>query len=132
MGSEIILYQNDKMILYYGDATYASGSPGFSQSSTVNITHSQVASWRGYSGQSQDGIWTKGYNGVVSLMSPIAAELGGVSGPTTGQQGVQNPDFLYEGNLKIVSPDANGKGYKMWFVTTVSGSASRVYLRLDD
>jgi hypothetical protein len=125
MGSEIILYQNSKMVAYFGDATYTSGSPGFSQSSTVNITHSQVASWRGYSGQSTDGIWTKGHNGVVSLMSPIAAELGGTNGlGTVGAQGIQNPDFLYEGNLQILG--GGGSGYKMWFVTTVAGVANCV------
>ena len=123
-GANLTLYQNNIKAYYFLDSTYPSGSPGFSQQSTVNITHSQVASWRGYSGQSQDGIWTKGYNGVSTLLVPIASELGGTNGlGSLGSQGVQNPFFIYEGNPQIYT---SGNVYKAWFVTTVSGNANGV------
>src|SRR6266481_2032564 len=62
-GACISLYQNGKRILYFYDATYAAGSPGFLQFSSVNITHTQVSSWRGYNVIQQDGIWQK--QGIV-------------------------------------------------------------------
>src|SRR5215469_3792659 len=55
-GSVMTVYQNGLRISYVGDATYPSGGgPGFLQTSSVAVTHLQVASWRGYSSQQQDG-----------------------------------------------------------------------------
>jgi hypothetical protein len=117
-GSLISLWQNSSMVYYWWDATYTAGVPGFSQKSTVATTHCQVGSWRGYSGQSQDGIWQHGDDtGLATLFAPIASELGhGI----TGVQGVQNPYFLYEGNPHIL---AGPEVYKIYFMSSSGGNS---------
>lgn len=71
IGSCLLLYQNGTRIAYTGDATYTSGFPGFAVSTTTNVTHVQVASWRGYSIQQADGVWTK----QACVLPASAAEL---------------------------------------------------------
>ena len=113
-GSAFVLYQNSSECCFFGDATYTGGCPGFSQASTVGITHTQVASWRGYSGVTQNGIWTK--QGI--MFSAIASEL------TGSVRGIQNPDFLYETGPLILT--GTNPVYKMWFVGSQSGSATGI------
>jgi len=102
-GSFIVVYQNGNMVMRYADATYTSGSPGFSQSSTASVSASQVGSWRGYSAVQQDGIWQK--QGTVAGLAPLAGDI------ATGAGGLANATMLYEGNAQILS----GTVYKMWF-----------------
>lgn len=102
-GCCITLYKNGQLICYANDATYTSGTPGFGQYTTVNVTHTQVFAWRGYSIAQQDGIWTK--QGIT--LPAIVSEL-----PGSGQQGTQNLWIVQEGNPKILS---GSSVYKMWF-----------------
>ena len=113
-GPLLSLYLNGKYIFSFWDLTYTSGNPGFCQESTVNITHVQVASWRGYNLIQQDGIWTK----QGTWFSPVASELGGTT------QGIQNPWIILEGSPQILT--GSNPVYKMWFITAVSGSAFNV------
>lgn len=111
-GSQLTLYQNDLLVYAFADATYTSGSPGFSQSSSVAIAHTQVAAWRGYSTVQQDGIWQR--NGQI-LLSPIAGELGG------NIQGIQGCWWLFETGPVVLT--GSNPVYKMWFVA-VNGSGA--------
>jgi hypothetical protein len=103
-GSVIILYQNGKRIAYAADDTYTNGSPGFSQFSSTDITHTKGLSWRGYGMLQQDGIWTK--QGVIL---PLAAADIASSG--FGRWNVSN--ILFEGNAQLLS----GTVFKMWFMS---------------
>jgi hypothetical protein len=98
-GAVISLYQNGKPRLWFGDATYTSGSPGYIQFTSVNITHTKCLSWRGYNAVQQDGIWSK--QGIV--IPALSGDL---------QRGTDTCSMiLYEGNAQILS----GTVYKMWF-----------------
>ena len=101
-GACLSVYQNGKRILFNFDTTYTSGSPGFFQFSSTNITHTQVASWRGYSAVQQDGIWQK--QGIV--IPAIASDT-----LASGIGAWINSNILYEGNAQVLS----GNVYKMWF-----------------
>jgi hypothetical protein len=100
-GSVLITYQNGKRIRYDSDTTYTGGSPGFSQYSTTNITHTNVGSWRGYSLVQQDGVWQK--QGIT--IPAIAADYA-----SSGYGLYQNSKIFYEGNAHILS----GTVYKTW------------------
>jgi hypothetical protein len=103
-GSCISVWQNQKRIVYVADTAYPSGgSPGFGVYSTVNITHSQVSSWRGYSAIQQDGIWQK--QGIIIPASTSDLTVS----PATGAW--INSAILHEGNAQLLS----GTVYKMWF-----------------
>lgn len=102
-GCCLTVYQNSTFVFYGNDATYTSGTPGFGQYSTVSITHTQVASWRGYSAVQQDGIWQK--QGIV--LPAIASEL-----VQTDQRGTQNLWIIQDTNPQIL---AGPTVYKMWF-----------------
>lgn len=110
-GACLSLYQNFKRIVWWYDATYTSGSPGFLQFGAT-IAASQLASWRGYGAIQQDGIWQK--RGIV--VPALAAEL---------PLGVSEPTIIYEGNPQVL---AGSKVYKMWANTNGSGSPGTVYL----
>jgi hypothetical protein len=113
-GASLIAYQNGTPIVRYADVTYTSGTPGFRQYSTVNVTHSQVASWRGYSVVQQDGIWQK--QGIIN--PPIAADI------TAGAGGMGNAAVLFEGNAQILS----GTVFKMLVgVGAPYGNANTIY-----
>lgn len=105
-GAGLFFYQNGNLIAFWPDATITSGTPGFYQSSSVNISHVGVASFRGYSAISQDGIWQK--QGVVLV--PVAADIN--TGVTTGNSGTANASrVLFEGNAQLIS----GAVFKIWF-----------------
>lgn len=111
-GSVLCLYQNYNLIAYTTDSAYTSGSPGFGGSSTVNVTHSQVLSWRGYSGIQQDGIWAK--QGIV--LPVLAGDI------ANSGFGIQQPFILQDNNPIILT--GNTSVYKMWFTSggTVAGN----------
>jgi hypothetical protein len=102
-GCCLTIYQNGKFIFYGNDATYPTGAPGFGQYSTVNITHTQIAAWRGYNAIQQDGIWTK--QGIV--LPAIASEL-----TAADQRGTQNLWIFQDSNPQILG---GSLVYKMWF-----------------
>ena len=110
-GSCLTLYQNNTFVGYHYDATYPSGTPGYSQESTTTLPTSQVFSWRGYNAVQQDGIWTK--RGIAIPAS--AADLA-----VAGQSGPQNGSIIYEGNAQILS----GTVYKMWFAAFFNGGTN--------
>ena len=103
-GSALSVYQNYKRVFYFYDATWTSGSPGFGQyTASATLSHTQIASWRGYSAVQQDGIWQK--QGIV--IPALAGDL-----PSSGTQGTFiTTKILYEGNAQILS----GTVYKIWF-----------------
>src|SRR5579859_1786783 len=109
-GASISVYQNGKQVIFAYDPTYTSGYPGYAQYSSVNVAHTQVASWRGYNCIQQNGVWQK--QGVI--IPAIAADLA-TSGPGTSN----NSQILFEGNAQILS----GTVYKMLF----SGGSSIYY-----
>lgn len=94
-GASLALYQNNKPLIYAWDTTYPAGAPGYSQYSTVNVAHTLVASWSGYSGVQQDGIWTK--KGV------LLPALSSFAGNDVFANGTQNPCIIVEGEAKILS-----------------------------
>lgn len=110
-GGLLTLYQNGNRILYVADTTYTSGSPGFYQASSVNITHTQVGSWRGYNAIQQDGIWQK--KGIV---------FNGVSGSFPIGP-VDNSVVLHEGNAQILS----GTVYKTWFSDGPQSGSAKIW-----
>ena len=107
-GAVISLYQNGKFLGFGYDATYTTGYPGFQQSTTVNVTHNKVFSWRGYSTVQVDGVWTKQGVVIPALAADVAASYG-----------VASPYILYEGNAQILS----GTVYKAW----LSSLAGMIY-----
>lgn len=109
-GSFLGLYQNGTRIGYFYDTTFTGGSPGFGQIAASSLANNKVYSWRGYSAQQQDGIWTK-----KQIVLP--AILGDLNGSPAGQ-GIQAGSVLYEGNAQILS----GTVFKMWPWNVVSGS----------
>jgi hypothetical protein len=113
IGSALVVYQNYKQVLRWMDATYVSGSPGMGGSSTINVTHSQVGSWRGYNDIQQDGIWQK--QGVI--LAPLAGDF------TTGSGGIANATMLVEGNAQILS----GTVFKLWFSAGGPGAETNSY-----
>jgi hypothetical protein len=115
-GACISLYQNWIRVAYWYDATYTSGNPGFGQTTGTNITHTQVASWRGYSAVQQDGIWQK--QGIV--IAANATDL--VPSGSTVFGAFQNTAILYESNAQILS----GTVYKTWF-SSGTGSTANIY-----
>jgi hypothetical protein len=108
-GQVITVYQNGSFVFRWADGTFASGSPGFSQSSSVNLAHSKVGAWRGYSAVQQDGIWQK-QGALVGIQSS--------SDFTAGAGGQANMSMLYEGNAQLLS----GNVYKMWFSSGVNAA----------
>ena len=107
MGAVIAVYQNGTRVFYIGDATFTSGgAPGFFLSATTAAVDCQVASWRGYSGVQQDGIWQK--QGVIlPATANQVANAGNFGTGVTGLQGV-----FYDGSPIIL---AGPKVYKGWF-----------------
>jgi hypothetical protein len=103
-GASLAVYKNNIPIAYAFDTTYTSGSPGFLQFTSVNITHTQVSSWAGYNCVQQDGIWQK--QGIL-----FPAKSSYVSGGANFTNGTQNPSLLFEGNAQILS----GTVLKMWY-----------------
>lgn len=110
-GSVISLYQNSKRILFVADTTYTSGYPGFGNYSSVNVTHSQTASWRGYNAVQQDGIWQK--QGIV-----LAARSSDLA---SSGFGVFQPCVFWDTNAQILS----GTVLKMWF--SGGGTTANIY-----
>jgi hypothetical protein len=107
-GSVLTIYQNGKRIDYSADDTYTGGSPGFIQFSSTNLAQTLGNSWRGYSIVQQDGIWRK--QGVII---PLAAADIASSG--FGRWNASN--ILYETGAQLISPNADGKVWKMWFMS---------------
>jgi len=107
-GSALSVYVNGIRWGWIGDDTYLTGSPGFIQFSSVNITHSQCISWRGYGITQQDGIWTK--KGVI-----IPGTAADYANSGFGRWNVSQ--ILYEGNAQLISPNADGNVFKMWFMS---------------
>jgi len=111
-GAQLSLYQNGTRVLYFYDATYPSGgSPGFELYAGANITHSQVASWRGYNAIQQDGVWQKQGIIIPATSSDLAV---GIYIPT---------QVLFEGNAQILS----GTVYKVWFGSNAGASGNIYY-----
>src|ERR1035437_1769527 len=108
-GSCLSVYQNFKLIGQFYDATYTSGRVGYAQYTGIDLTHTKVLSWRGYSAVQQDGIWTKKQITIPALAGDLPI---GVFIPT---------QVLYEGNAQLIAPDGSGNVYKVWFG---SGSAT--------
>jgi hypothetical protein len=114
-GSCISLYQNWNRVLYYYDATYTSGTPGYGQKAITVLTQNEVASWRGYSAVQQDAIWQK--QGIV--MPAIAADLADGSGGA----GIWSPTILHEGNAQVLS----GTVYKAWLSSEIATGGGIIY-----
>jgi hypothetical protein len=102
-GAGISLYQNYKRILYFYDATYTTGYPGYQQFSSVNVTHNQVTGARIYNCNQQDGIWTKHGTALAALSTDLNGAILG--------EGIAEPVVLYEGNPQVL---AGGNVFKMW------------------
>ena len=115
-GSCITLYQNGNRVVFGGESTYTSGSPGYCQEAITVLTQNEIASWRGYNAIQQDGIWQK--QGIV--FAPTNADL------ATSGLGVFEPCCIYDNNAQLISPDPFGKVYKLWF-TVGSVSAAGIY-----
>jgi len=105
-GSCLSLYQNFKLILYTYDPNYISGTPGFSVFDSTSTNNSNVASWAASGVIQQDGIWSK--QGII-----IPANSNDLS--STAARGTQNPCILYDSNPQLITGDASGNVYKMWF-----------------
>ena len=104
IGVCIILYQNSNFIGFAFDATYTSGTPGYSQEATTTLSTNKVFSWRGYNAIQQDGVWQKQGAAIV----PLSGDLS----PAHGNSGTYNGSaVLREGNAQILS----GTVFKMWF-----------------
>lgn len=59
IGAVILVYHNNARVFYIADTTTASGGyPAFELTASTAVTNCQVASWRGYGVQQQNGIWT--------------------------------------------------------------------------
>ena len=118
-GAALTVYQNQIKIVFSADATYTSGSPGFRQNAATgggsSVTHTQVASWRGYALTQQDGIWQRGQIVLPALSGDIALAS------STGSGVYQLSNLLYEGNAQLLS----GTVYKGWF--TAGGSPGNIY-----
>ena len=99
IGNGIYLYRNGAIVTAIEDHSIASGSPGFLQYSSVNITHTQVVSWTGYSTGQQDGVWQK--QGII---------LPGLAADST--QGTSNPSNILPPSTCVV---LSGSCYKMYF-----------------
>ena len=120
MGAGLHVYQNGLRILYFIDATYASGRPGFGQFTPTALTHNQISSWRGYSGVQQDGVWQKRGIIIPALASDIgASNFAGTFIPTA---------VLYEGNAQVLS----GTVYKMWFGSNFAATSNILYAESTD
>ena len=113
-GACLSLYQNFKLIGYFYDATYVSGSVGYSQQATTSLSTNEVFSWRGYSGIQQDGIWQK--QGIV--IPANATDLTPSGGFVFGA--FQNTAILFETG-QILS----GTVYRTLFT---SGVDANIYL----
>lgn len=118
-GSLLSVYQNWKRILYIQDATYATGYPGYDQYTTVNIAHTQVGSWRGYSLVQQDGVWQKQGIVIPGLSTDYTTNAGGT---------YTNTSVLYEGNAQLLS----GTVYKMLFAAGTGSTTSIFYAESTD
>jgi hypothetical protein len=118
-GAAIVVYQNYKQVHRYMDATYVSGAPGFGCQSTVAVANVKIGSWRGYNAIQQDGIWQK--QGTLAGLAPLAGDF------SLGSGGVSNSSPLYDINPQLISPDASGKVYKMWFSAGAPGAESNCY-----
>jgi hypothetical protein len=97
-GSVLFIYRNWKPVTWVADATYTSGTPGYTQISNV-LAHCQVASFRGYNRVQQDGIWTK----KQIVFPPLAEDI---TGSGTGIVGAN----IIQGTGTILS----GTVYKLW------------------
>jgi hypothetical protein len=111
-GAVLSVYQNMKRITYAIDTTYTSGSVGYGQLSSVNITHTQVSTWRGYNLIQTDGIWTKKGITVPAIASDFAA-----SG-----YGVYQPCVIADSNPQLL---AGSPVLKMWL--SGGGLGSNIY-----
>lgn len=112
-GACLSLYQNGNRVAYFYDTTYTGGgSPGFSQTTTVNIANTKVLSWRGYNTVQQDGVWKK--QGVI--LAPVIGDLNGV----TAGSGIQCWNLFLDGNAQLLS----GQVYKTWIVSNWTNDAS--------
>lgn len=109
-GSVLSIYQNFVRVGYIIDYTYSGGAPGFRQSSSVNVTHSQLGSWRGYSAVQQDGVWKK--QGIV--ISAIAVD---------GGTGIQDFQIFDTGAGHILS----GTVFRALFTSNQGASAENYY-----
>lgn len=107
-GSTFAIYRNNVVVGFFYDATYTGGSPGFSQYSSVNITHTQINAWRGYTIVQTigTGVWER--QGCV--IPPNTADLSGF--------GAQACCILYDSNPQILS---GNNVYKMWFWAGATG-----------
>jgi len=119
-GSCITLWQNGNRLISAGDATLTSGYPGYGQYTGVNVTHTQVSSWRGYNAVQTDGIWTK--QGVV--LSPNATDLS-----NTGY-GIYEGCCIYDSNPVILTQYTNV--YKLYFSAGAGGSQNSYYAESAD
>jgi hypothetical protein len=109
-GPSLIVYQNYKLIFFWVDTTFTSGSPGFGQTPFTNVANSKIFSWRGYNCVQQDGIWQK--LGTPAGFYPISTDIN--TGVSFVNSGVDSASIvLHEGNAQILS----GTVYKMWFGT---------------
>ena len=107
-GGVLTLYQNGAKVCYAADSTYATGYTGFSQFSSTAIANSKGISFRSYNLIQQDGIWSK--QGVIIPLTNAEIASGG-----QGKWNVSN--VLYETNAQLITPNSDGKVYKMWFTS---------------
>ena len=109
LGPCLVVSQNFKVVAFWVDVTYTSGSPGFSQVAVTAITQNQVSSWNGYNSVQQDGIWQKQGSAKIPL---VATDIN--TGSSNVNSGIDSAtQILHEGNAQILS----GTVYKMWFGT---------------
>lgn len=119
-GSIISFYQNYKRIAYINDTTYTSGSPGFLQYTATNVTHSRVASWRGYSCVQQDGIWQKQGITIPGIASSYTSS--GI-GPVDNSKIFFGPSVLGSGNVYYTwfSDGPQSIGAAIWYAESPDG-----------
>lgn len=119
-GSCLTVFQNGNRLLTVGDATYTGGFPGFYSSSSVNVAHAQVSSWRGYSSVQQDGIWQK--QGIV--LAPTTSDL------ASSGIGIYEGCCIFDSNPQILTQFSSV--YKLWFSVGPKTGSSVFYAESPD
>lgn len=113
-GASLAVYKNGTRLIWEPDTTYTTGYPGYVQYSSVDVTHTQISAWRGYSLVQQNGIWQKQGCIIPSIASDIA----------TSGRGTFNNSQIFSGPAQLLS----GTVFKM----LLSGGANIYYAESSD
>jgi len=108
-GVNLLVFQDFVLKKAIFDNTVASGSAGLHFFTSGSLATGVLKSFSvGFPSGNTNGVWTK--QGIA--MVPTTADINGGS----IFSGISNPTMLYEGNAQLISPNADGNVFKMWFM----------------